>query len=127
VGAPPRLAKRAGGFVGYQQCPQLLGRWDPELRPIHHTNRMEAWGLLLDSGNRSRSPHRDPGAPQASVACTRLQELTGTGWIFQIRSAYSWIERSLLKKPQRAVLSRDIRFQRRVSTQAPSTASWQRR
>jgi hypothetical protein len=29
-----------------------------------------------------------------------LQELTGTGTTFQMRSAYSWMDRSLLKNPQ---------------------------
>jgi hypothetical protein len=41
-----------------------------------------------------------------------LQLRTGTGVTFQMRSAYSRIERSLLKKPQRAVFSRDMALQR---------------
>lgn len=47
----------------------------------------------------------------AQVQGSGAGSLTGTGVTFQIRSAYSRIERSLLKCPQRAVLSTDIRSQ----------------
>jgi hypothetical protein len=56
-----------------------------------------------------------------------LQLRIGTGVTFQIRSAYSRIERSLLKKPQRALFSRDMALQRPGSLQAASTSFWARR
>jgi hypothetical protein len=56
-----------------------------------------------------------------------LLESTWTGSSFQIWLAYSRIERSLLKKPQRAVLSADIVIQRCGSRQAASTAFCARR
>ena len=58
---------------------------------------------------------------------TRLQEAIGTGCTFQMRSAYSRIERSLLKAPQRAVFSTDMRRQRSGSRQTASTSFWARR
>jgi hypothetical protein len=56
-----------------------------------------------------------------------LQDITGTGSTFQMREAYSRIERSELKKPQRAVFSTDIVLQRCWSGQTASTSFWARR
>ena len=73
------------------------------------------------------------GLAKASITCTdegqerpqlAPRAAAGSG-TFQMRSAYSRIERSEEKRPTRAALSTDMRSQRRGSAKAAATRSWQ--
>ena len=103
----------------FRACARVWGR--PAGRAAGEQSRLEARAAHVEHQGQPVSH----GGRIGSVQSSRLQVIvTGNGSARQIRSAYSRIERSEEKKPLRALLSSDMRFQAPRSAQAWLTRSW---
>ena len=103
-----------------------------ERAPSRASSR-SASGRPRSTGQSSLAGRGGGGWRRAGFTLRRLPQLRGcrqlstrSGSSFQIRSAYSAMARSLLKKPQPIVLAIAERHQPAGSLQWPSTAFWAR-